>query len=336
MNRYILDISWLSLWRVLVVVLIASAVYALSNVVAVLLLSLVFSSALDSFVSFLERKRVPRILGTMTAFFLIAAVFASVLYLVLPIAVSEFNNLLGHLSVFSSLFGNLSILDQLSGSIGENLNKLSEFLTKGSVSVFGAAASFLGDVLLFAATLVFTFYLTVSRHGVDEFLRAVLPQAYEDYVLSVVARSRRKIGNWLRAQLFLGFLVGSLVFVSLWLLGVKYALVLGILAGVFEIVPVVGPIFAGSVAFLAAFPESLMLGVYTIIVFVAIQQLESHVFIPLIMRRATGLHPLIILAAMFVGSQLAGFVGLILAVPLSVVAQEIIEDWARRKAQRIV
>ncbi len=130
--------------------------------------------------------------------------------------------------------------------------------------------------------------------------------------------------------------MGLMVFLGLWLLGVKYSLTLGILAGLLELVPFVGPIFAGSVAVLVALGESVTLGIYVLILFIVLQQIEGQILIPLVTRYTTSLNPAVVLISLLVGGETLGFVGLVLAVPVAVFMQEIVENWTQYKARRRV
>jgi predicted PurR-regulated permease PerM len=116
-------------------------------------------------------------------------------------------------------------------------------------------------------------------------------------------------------------------------LGVNYALFLGILAALLEIIPFVGPIFSGAVAVLVALSDSSILALYTLLLFVAIQQLESHLVIPVIMRRAVGVHPVVVLMSLLLGAKLAGFLGIVVAVPTAVILQEFLDDWSLRRVK---
>jgi predicted PurR-regulated permease PerM len=139
---------------------------------------------------------------------------------------------------------------------------------------------------------------------------------------------RRKISLWFRGQLLLSLIIGLAVFIGLWILGVKYSLVLGIAAGLFELIPYVGPIFSGSMAVLFALTESVTLGMYALILFIVIQQIESHLLIPTVMGRTTNLNPVIVLVSLLMGGKIFGLIGVILAVPLAVLVQEMLRDWS--------
>jgi predicted PurR-regulated permease PerM len=128
------------------------------------------------------------------------------------------------------------------------------------------------------------------------------------------------------AQLFLALVIGTVVSVGLWLIGVPYSLVLGLLAGVFEVLPVIGPISAAVPAVVVGLSQSLVMGLGVLLFYVAIQQLENQVLIPVVMRKVTGLNPLVTILAVLLGVRLGGVIGVILAVPTAVVLSAFFSD----------
>ena len=225
------------------------------------------------------------------------------------------------------------ITPKLTEGIKTNLGNLTDMLFSGGASFVEVIAGIFGGIAFVGAVFVLSFYLAASREGVERFLRAVLPVDSEELAVKVYLSAKQKLGLWLKGQLILSFTVGILAFLGLWILGVKYSLTLGILAAIFEMVPFVGPIFTGATAFLLGVSESLALGIMVIVLFVIIQQIENHLLIPIVMRKTVGLHPVVAVIALLAGAQIAGFVGIILAVPTAVVIQEIIESRAARKNQ---
>lgn len=309
---------------------LVAALFLAKEVLIILFLAIVISSALDSPVDYLERKKIPRILGTLLIFIATLIILAFLLYALIPVAISEFQILLANIGELK-----MPVLGSLDISQFKEINKYLESLVSalfsGGASLINIIFSVFGGFALTAATLVLSFYLTINQGGVEKFLRAVLPITHENYVIEIYHRARKKLGLWFQGQLLLMLIVGSAVSLGLWILGVKYSLILGILAGVLEIVPMVGPIFAGAIAFLMAISESWTLGFYVIILFLVIQQLENHILIPIVMKKTVGISPVVVVVALLAGSQIAGFIGMILAVPTAVVIQEIIADWERRK-----
>jgi len=163
------------------------------------------------------------------------------------------------------------------------------------------------------------------------FLRLVTPHEHEAYVVNLWARSQRKIGKWLQGQILLALLVGVLVFIGLTILDVRYALALSILAATFEIIPVFGPILAAIPSVIVAFIQSPTLGLWVILLYVIVQQVENHIIYPLVVRKAIGVPPLLVILALLIGGKLGGLPGFILAVPIAATIMEFTNDVAERK-----
>ena len=305
--------------------------YAARDVMVTLLLAVVISSAFDPVVSYLEKKRIPRILGTIIIYLAALFVVGLIIYAFVPIALQEFTDLLKYSKRFLGPVGEQANIENIIDALSLNLGKFADLLFSGNISLIDIASRFLGGVFSVIALFVLSFYLTLGRDGVKKFLLAILPDAHEAKVINIYGRVTRKIGKWLTGQLFISLVVGLITFIGLWILGVKYSLLLGILAGVLEIIPFVGPIFTGAVAVLIALGSSSSLALYTFILFVVIQQLESHALTPIVMRYTTTLNPVVILTALLIGGKVFGPVGLILGVPVAVLFQEMIEEWTDHK-----
>jgi len=259
-------------------------------------------------------------------------IIAFIVYALVPLAVIELNNLvLNFNEIATSFFGTSSDVLSFFGIERTDVNEINGVFNKNTSTLLGTASKLLGGVALIFAVFILSFYLTVSRDGVEKFLRSIIPQKYEDGVLDVYSKVRKRIGRWLQIQLFLSLMIGFAVFIGLWILGVKYSLVLAILAAVFELIPAVGPIFAGSLAILVALSDSFLLAFYVFLMFVLIQQLENYVVVPVVLKKTIGLHPVVIILSLMIGVKVAGFVGLVLAVPAAFLVEEIIENLASRR-----
>lgn len=329
------EISWGSLWRVLVVIIAAWALFLARDVLVAVGLAIIISSAFDPPVSYLERQRIPRILGTLGLFLITVLIIALVAYTIVPLAIFEVNNLLANLNKASGAVFDILQSSQVIETLNQSLSHLSNALIAGNISLADIVSNFLGGAFLALSVFVLSFYLTLGKDGVEKFLTAVLPAAYEDQVLSIYTSVRRKIGRWFEGQVFLSLAMGVLVFLGLWLLGVKYSLTLGILAGILELVPYVGPIFAGSMTILITLTNGTStMALYALILFIGIQQLEHHILVPAVTKYTTSLNPVVVLIALLAGGQTFGFIGLVLAVPVAVFVQEIVENWTQVKARR--
>lgn len=312
-------------------VVLVTAAYFVSNILIILLLAIVISAALDAPLNYLETKRVPRLLGMIFIFIAILSVLVLLIYTVLPLVILEFKELFSHFDhIQSTLYKTLG-LSKFTGSLKINIDTLSAAIFSGSFSFADIFPRIFNNALMVVALVVISFYLALYRDGVENFMRAVLPLSQEEHAIKIFHRARKKIGKWLEGQIFLSLIMAVVTFLGLEILGVNYSLVLGVLAGIFEIIPFIGPVIAGTVAFFVAISQSITLGIYVLIFFVIIQQLEGHLLVPIIMRKATGIHPVIVVLSILMGAEIYGVTGAILAIPIIVVLQELVEDYMARK-----
>lgn len=334
MDQKGVSISWGSLWKVVMMLLLVTILFIARDILVALFLAIVISSALDPIVTWLEKRRVPRLLGTLAIYIVLIFFLALLAYAVVPIALSELNILLGSLSKYSGTLFDFIDTSGLIASVNEALGKITNLLLSGSTSVLEIGTKFLGGLTATVSVFVLSFYLTVGKDGAEKFLLTILPSVYESKTILLYRRIKKKIGNWLAGQVVLSLAIGLMVFLGLWILGVKYSLILGILAGIFELIPYVGPIFSGSLAVLVALTDSAPLGFYVLILFIIIQQLENNLLVPAVTNLTTALQPTVILIALLIGAKVFGFIGIVLAVPAAVLLQEFLDDWSEAKARR--
>jgi len=328
------EITWQSLWRVLGMLILVGIVYYAFDIWVAVLLSIVISSALDPTVSWLEGKKIPRTAGAILIFVVLILVVALILYAIIPVALTQFASLLKSIGKVGIPALGLQEATKLINVINQGLKEVIDVLSSGSISFINLVSRIVGGVSLMASVFILSLYLTIDRAGVEKFLIAVLPSGYESGVLDVYFKTRKKIGKWLYGQILLSVSIGFAAFIGLWIIGVKYSLVLGILTGLLEIVPFVGPIVSGAIALLLAFSQSSSAVVYVLLLYLLIHYVESWFLAPMFMKMTTSLHPAAIVISLLVGARLFGFVGLILAVPLTVMVQELIESWAVEKNKK--
>jgi predicted PurR-regulated permease PerM len=331
MDKQPLEIRWTSLWRILIMAIFAVTLFYTRNVLEMLLVAVILSSALYGPVTFLEKKKIPRVLSVIMIYLIGLGTIALLLYTIVPITLIQLKYLLSHFNDLKipilDIFGSSGIVSQ----VDRGISNLIDALFYGGGNLAGLFSNVLKNVFFVGISLVLAFYLTLSRDGVEKFIRSVLPLNKEDYAVNLYIRTRRKLGRWLSGQMVLSFLVGSLTFIGLLILGVEYALVLALIAAIFELIPYVGPIAVGTITFLITLPQSFSTALLAVLIFFIIQQLEGHILVPFIMSRAIGTDPLVIVIAMLAGAEIAGIVGVLLAVPVSIIFEEVIDEWSVRK-----
>jgi predicted PurR-regulated permease PerM len=332
-------------WSVITVMLfgvLLALLWYLRDLVLIVLTAVVIASAMEPAVRFLMRHRIPRTLGVIVLYLLFVLAFVGGLVFFVPPVLSD---AAGFLSNLPETLANLNLAETAGGllpwvniegatSPADVLHELSATLTQTGGGIIAALAAIFGGIASLVLILVFAFYFSVQETGVDDFLRIVTPSAHQAYVLDLWKRSQQKIGKWMQGQLILVIIVGVLVYLGLTILGVPYALLLAVLAGMFELIPVFGPILAAVPAVVVAFVDggaSLML--LTVGLYLLVQQFESNLIYPVVVKKVVGVPALLVILALLIGYELAGFLGVLLSVPIAGAIQELVTDIDKRKSR---
>ncbi|MBV9357291.1 MAG: AI-2E family transporter [Chloroflexi bacterium] len=194
-------------------------------------------------------------------------------------------------------------------------------IQQGGTEVLGRLVGTLAEVggLLLDAVLVLVIsvYLVADGTRLRERSLAIVPAGYRERALFLQANLARVLGGYLRGQLTLATIVGLLTGLGMSMLGLPYAIVLGVLAGLFELIPMFGPILSAVPAVIVALFLPFPTVIWVLLFFLAVQQLENNVLAPRISGHAVGLHPLGAMFALLAGFQLAGILGGLFAVPIA-------------------
>jgi predicted PurR-regulated permease PerM len=160
-----------------------------------------------------------------------------------------------------------------------------------------------------------------------------VPEKYHASLAAYFGQISDKISSWVRGQLLVGLIMGVIVYVGLFSLGIKYALIIGLLAALLEFIPFVGPIVIAIPAVILGLTYSPTKAVFVVILFWVANRIENDILIPKIMKHATGLNPVITLIAVAVGFKLGGVLGIILAVPTATALGVLVKNYLEQKAQ---
>ncbi|OHA09002.1 MAG: hypothetical protein A3A44_01115 [Candidatus Sungbacteria bacterium RIFCSPLOWO2_01_FULL_60_25] len=337
-NRTTVDITYGSFIRAAIVIAVVAALVYLSQIVVALLFAVVIASGIEPGVRWFARFRVPRIVAVLLIYVIAIAVIVGALYLVVPPLVDEVNSFLQSVPRYQRIllqelrsFQDLpffSFFSENAESIILNPPVDLRSVGSGAIDIFFTV---FGGIFSGVVLVVVSFYLASQEKGIEHFLRLVTPLRDEGYVIDLWMRTHAKLGRWLRGQLLLGFTIGVVVYLALSILGIKYALSLALIAAIFELIPIIGPILAAVPAVFLGFLKGPELGLTVAVAYFLIQQLESHLLVPVVMRQAVGLNPLLVIIALLVGGKLGGVMGMFLAVPVASVLVEFLTDTDRRR-----
>ncbi|MBX4211709.1 MAG: AI-2E family transporter [Candidatus Yanofskybacteria bacterium] len=336
------EISGASVFKAILIVLAFVFLYLLKDILIVFLFAIVIASAVNPFANWLEKKGLPRLLSVVLLYVVTFGLLIFILSLVIPFASSDLAQLTTLFpKIVEKLTSSLETVQEHSSKyfdvvseVQNILDTLSSYLQQISQSALSLLISIFGGLFSFVAVIIISFYLSVMRNGIESFLTSVIPAKYEGYTINLWKRAEHKVGRWLQGQLLLALIVGLVVYIGLTFLNIRFALVFGLLAMFLEIVPVAGPILAAIPAVILAFLQSPTMGLWVVVFYLAVQQLENHILVPLVLGKTTGLNPVVVILALMVGAKLSGIAGAILAVPVATVFVEVLEDMARNKAAR--
>jgi len=315
-----------SIFRVIIILAAIWLLYHIIDVVAVLFFGIIVASTITPSVDRLKKEGVPRVLGALFIYLCMVIAFAFIAYIIVPetiIQLSKVSSQLPHL--IERYLGSSSSLSQ-------------DILAKVRESIAGAASGIgvwlfglvggLGNVVL---VFIISFYLTVEDRVIKDFLRVTLPVKHQEYILDLVSRSQRTLSSWLKSQLILMFMVGVLTFIGFWIIGVPFKLVLAIMAGLFEIIPFAGPVIAAVPAIIFSLQISPGTALLTALLFFVVQQVESNILTPLVVKRTLDINPILAILALFVGAKLGGIIGILAAIPLLALFLEFSKDYLRKE-----
>jgi len=320
-------------------------IWFLRDLLLVLLTAIIIASFVESAVPFFKRMKINRVLGVVSLYIIAITLLALLFYLFAPLLITEIYNFSVFLSSYipdsaiinyfkNDAFGGAKdIITNLSHSLSLTslLATSRAFITNLSGGFFQILNVAFGSIFNVILIILISFYLSIQEKGIENFLRIILPIEYESYAVDLWERARKKIALWIKGQMLLGVLITILTYLMLSIMGIQYALLLSIIAGIMELVPygiLVALIPAISFSYLSGgIATALMVaGAYIIL-----HQFEVFLFSPLVIKSVVGLSPLVVILAALVGFELGGFWGLVIAIPVAVFIMELMSDLEKRK-----
>ncbi len=308
-------------------------VWFLRDVLAIIFVALLLAALIDPFADHLHSKGMPRGLGVIIIYLCLGTVSVLGLIVLVPVVIEQFlqlvSNLSGTYSDFASSFGQLKTLSVKYGfetNLLSSLQSLQEAITGSFASIFSTVRGFFGGIAALFIVLVLAFYMVAEEDTARKYFQNIAPLEYQPFLSQLFAKMQKRIGSWLRGQLVLGLIVGTAVYIGLSLLDVKYALLLGIVAAIFEVIPYVGPVLSLIPAAIIGFAQGPVTGLLVVGLYVIIQQVENNVLVPKIMQKATGLNPVVSIIALMIGIQFGGLIGAILSIPVATMISVVLED----------
>jgi len=324
MKTHRIEISSRTIVFTAVFLIFLKFLWLVKDLIFSLLIAFIIMSAVRPAVVFLEKKRIPRNISAATIFVLFLLLIGYVLFGIIPPLIYETNLLIRNLP---------TVINQIAPSLVSqlDLNSLTQYLPDLTNQAFKAVSSVFSNFLFVLSTLFFSLYFTIEEDIIKKLLTRFFSEEKATKVALIFEKVEKRMSAWFWGELILMIVVGTMTFVGLNLIGLKYILPLSIVAGLLEIVPNIGPVTSAIPAIFVALGQNYFFVLPTAALYFVVQQLENNLIVPWVMKKAVGLNPIITLIALIVGGKIGGVLGVILAIPTTLFIETILIEVAQIK-----
>ena len=338
-NEKLLDISWGTIFKIFVAVISFYLLYQIRDILVWFVFALIISVLFNPAVNFLRKPKIPRSLAVLFVYTAFFGILTLIIYFTVPLFISEikqFSQILPeYFERISPPLKGLKIeafqdIETFVNALGEILNKIITNIANILFVIFGG---------IFATIFILTLaiYISLNEKGIERSILIFFPKKYETNILSIWERCQKKVSGWFLTRILACLFVGVVSFVVFLVFNTPYPFSLGLLAGVLNFIPIVGPLITGIFIFVIISLESISKAIFVIIAFTLIQQVENNILTPLISKRFVGLPPILVLMSLAIGGILWGFLGAVLAIPLAGILYEFLKEFLeKRKSEKPV
>jgi predicted PurR-regulated permease PerM len=328
-----------AVWALLHVVVVAR------SVIVYILIAIVLALAINPLVALLMRRGVrSRGAASAIACLIVLVGIAAIGFACIPTLVDNVNNFVdaapGYVHDLTKGRGRLGFLETRYHVVERLEHYVKQGGAKKLLGLSGAAVTVTKGVLSFivgAVTVAFlTFFMLLEGPTWMERFFGLMPAESQPRWRSVGNDIYRQIGGYVTGNLAISLIAGALATFVLLILGVPFAVALGLLVGLLDLIPLVGATVAAIIVVAVGFLHSVVAGIVLIVFFLVYQQLENHVLQPLVYNRTVSLSPLAILVSVLVGAELAGVLGALAAIPVAGAIQVLIVDFLRARRERVI
>lgn len=322
-----IEISAKTIIFAVVLLILLQVVWIVRELLFSFVIAFIVMSALNPAVTWLQRLKIPRAISALVLFGgLITGVVYLFVWLIPPVA-KETTILLKNLPDY------LKGLD-LGNDVKLSDNLVSQYVSGITNGAFDILKHTFSNVIFLISTIFFSFYFLIEENVIKNILMRFFDRQNASAIGDIFDRAELRMRSWLWGQLILMIAIGLVTYLGLTVLGVRYALPLAVLAGLLEVVPIMGPILSAVPAFLVTASINLFSGLSVLILYFIIQQIENQVLVPIVMKRAVGLNPILTLAALIIGGKLGGILGVLLAIPITLCIETVFTEMANLRANR--
>jgi predicted PurR-regulated permease PerM len=328
------------MWATLVLALVALGfwlLYRFAQVVFILFIAIVLGTVIRPAVTWLHRRGLPRITGGILVYLVLLTLLVGFMFLLFPLLVEQGAAIAAAVPGYYQ-----SVREWMVGTPNQVIARLGEFLpatlpslapiqqTGPQMLVFagqavGYMASAAEAVFIAIAFLLLTFHWMLDGPRAIQSWLQLAPRDRRESIGELISAMETKIGFYIAGQSVLCLIVGLLALVAYLLIGLPNVLVLALMAGVLEAVPMIGPVLGAIPAAVIAFSIAPSKLIWVVVASLVIQQVENNLLVPRVMRRSVGVNPFVSLLAIFAFSSLFGIAGALMAIPIAALIQLLLD-----------
>ncbi|MGB9707171.1 MAG: AI-2E family transporter [Microgenomates group bacterium] len=291
-----------------------------------LFIAFIVMSAVKPAVTKLKKIGIPNFFAVLIVFLSFLSLIIYGLYWFLPPFISE-------VIVFIKILP--QNLEKLLPNINDfiNFSYVTRYLPDITNQFFNLIKNVFSNAVFLISTIFFSFYFTLEEDFIKKFLVVFFEEKKAQQAVVIFEKIEKRLQSWFWGELILMMIVGVLTYIGLNLIGIKHALFLAVIAGLLEVVPNIGPVLSTIPALIVALGQSYFLGLSVLALYFIVQQLENNLIVPVVMKNAVGLNPIITLVALLIGGRVGGALGVLLAIPLTLFIETLILEIIKNQSK---
>lgn len=330
-TKFNIIIGCLAILLIIAIYNIVNSDNMLKEMIVLIFYSLMFSYILNPIVNYLEKKNVKRTYGILIVYLIIISIFVVILFSLIPEIIREFGNLMKLIPDYTNnvykpfnkfclrytkqmedlppLFKNINNI------FFENLNRIELYLLKCLQNNTRSMVNSMASSVKFSIVPIISFYFLKDKELFKKKLSLMIPIKYKADIIEILKKIDLSLLNFLKGQIITSIIVGILSIVALSIIDLEFAVVIGVIIAIFEIIPYLGPIVGIVLTIIFGLLDSPSKAIWGVLLILIVQQLENGIIAPKIMGESVGISPVIIIISVIIGAGYFGLIGMILAVP---------------------
>jgi len=334
MNKeQVLDISWDTIFKIVVTIFFFYFIIQVKSILILFAFALIISMLFNPAIKFLEDFKIPKVFSVSIVYSSLFIFIGIVFYFILVALATEVESFAQVLPIYFQQFSpylqdiGIYAFEDIISFFEDAKNSIAQLTS----AIFNASFAFFGGVFTTFLVMTMAFFLSLEDKIVDRAVVLIFPKKYEKYVCSLWKKSQQQVSGWFLSRILSCIIVGLITIISALILGVKYPFSLGLIGGLFNFIPYVGPVIAGLFMFSITAIDSLTKAIFIVIVYGIAQLIENSILDPILSKKFVGLSPVVVILAITIGETLWGFLGALLAIPLAGIVFEFLKDFLDKK-----